>query len=459
LWATRALAAQIWTGLLPMTLEVTPDGRVLAVMGIAAAATAVVITIVPAFVITRRIGIHGQFRERRRVNRSLGGVGKVMTAAQVGLSVALLFSGVLLVRTILNVRAVEFGFDADGVVLARLTPRLDGYRNMDDAAYYPELVGRLTASAGIHSAALARGFGTTVVDPRPVARSGTAGAAAEVAGALDVVSPGFFETLRIPLLQGRDFLWSDDIDVGPVVIINRSLQERLFPDGPAIGQRIRLGAEPRRQFLEVVGVVGDVRTGTYRLPAGPAIYRPWLQERPARSPMVFVRGDAGTAPLTQHLHSAVASMGREHFQRAISLDEAIGNAFMQERVMAQLSIVLAGFTLLLAVIGVYGAQSYGVARRTREIGLRMALGASRHAVIRMVVHECLLVTGIGIAVGIPFALWSAYAGRALLFGLSPFDATALAATVTCFLVVGSLAAVRPAYRASLADPIAALRVE
>jgi putative ABC transport system permease protein len=458
-WTTRLLTSQIWTGLVPMTLDVTPDGRVLAAMAATAAVAAAIMTVVPAVVITRRIGIQGQLRERRAHNRSLGGVGKAMTATQVALSVALLFSGVLLVRTVLNVRAVEFGFSSEGVVLAKLTARLGGYQNMDEAVYYPELVSRLRESSGIHAAALARGFGTPVVDPRPVARSGTVGAAAEVTSALDVLSPGFFETLQIPLLHGRDFLWSDDIGEGPVVIINRSLQERLFPDGQAIGQHIRLGAEPRRQYLEIVGVVGDVRTGTYRAPAGPAIYRPWLQERPARSPMVLVRGAEEGPQATDGLHSVVASMGREHFQRAIALDESIGHAFMQERVMAQLSIVLAGLTLLLAFIGVYGMQSYGVARRTREIGVRMALGASRPAVIRMVLNESLVVTFIGIAAGVPLALWSAYVGRALLFGLTPFDAPGLAATVTCFILIGSIAAMRPAYRASLADPISALRVD
>lgn len=458
-WTTRFLARQIWTGLVPMTLVVTPDGRVIAIMAIAAAAAALVITLVPAVVIAKRVGVQGQLRERRAFNRSLGGVGKAMMAAQVALSVALLFSGVLLVRTIANVRSVEFGFRTEGVTLAKLTARLGGYQNMDETTYYPELVDRLTASSNVHSAALARSFGTPVVDPRPVARAGTTGPASEVPSVLEVVSPGFFETLQIPLLQGREFLWSDDIDIGAVVIVSRSLQERLFPDGQAIGQRIRLGAEPRRQSLEIVGVVGDVRTGTYRSPASPVVYRPWLQERPARSPMVLVRSAAADAHVTNHLHAAVAAMGREHFQKAIPLNELIGNAFMQERVMAQLSTVLAGFTVLLAFIGVYGMQSYGVTRRTREIGVRMALGASRHAVIRMVVHEGLLVTGFGIAVGVPLALWSAYAGRALLFGLSPFDATALAATVTCFLAVGSVGALRPAYRASLADPISALRVD
>ncbi len=459
LWATRILAAQIWTGLVPMTLRVTPDGRVLAIMAVIAAAAAIVITIVPALVITRRVGIHGQLRERRAHNRSLGGVGKGLVVAQVALSFALLFSDVLLIRTLANVRDVELGFKSGGVVLAKLTARIGGYLNFDENTYYPELAARLSSSFGVDSVALSRGFAAPIVDPRPVARSENPGAAAEVTSVMDVISPHFFETLQIPLLQGRDFIWSDDVTIGPIAIINRSLQERLFPDGKAIGQHIRFGNEPGRRYLEVVGVVGDIRSGTYRVPAGPAVYRPWLQERPARSPMVLVRGQVDSAQLTDHLHSVVGSLGREHFMKAITLDDSIGQAFLQERVMAQLSIALAGLTLLLAFIGVYGMQSYGVTRRTREIGVRMALGASKSGVIRMVFHECLVVTAIGVAAGLPIALWSSYTGRALLFGLSPFDGAALGVTMTFLLAIGSLAGVRPAYRASLSDPTVALRVE
>ena len=222
------LAAQIWTGLVPMTLHVTPDGRVLAAMGVIAAAAAVVITSVPAFIITRRIGFHAQLRERRAHNRALGNIGRVLIAAQVTLSVALLFTNVLLVRTLVNVRAVDFGFQTRGVVLAKLAARLDGYLNLDETTYYPELVGRLVESAGVSSVARARFRGAR---HRP-AFGGTlreCGEAAEVASVMDAVSPGFFQTLQIPLIQGRDFMWHDDVTIGPVAIINRSLQERLFP--------------------------------------------------------------------------------------------------------------------------------------------------------------------------------------------------------------------------------------
>ena len=143
-------------------------------MGVIAAAAAVVITSVPAFIITRRIGFHAQLRERRAHNRALGNIGRVLIAAQVTLSVALLFTNVLLVRTLVNVRAVD-GFQTSGVVLAKLAARLDGYLNLDETTYYPELVGRLVESAGVSSVALARGFGAPATDRRLVARSGECG--------------------------------------------------------------------------------------------------------------------------------------------------------------------------------------------------------------------------------------------------------------------------------------------
>ena len=272
------LAAQIWTGLVPMTLHVTPDGRVLVAMGVIAAAAAVVITSVPAFIITRRIGFHAQLRERRAHNRALGNIGRVLIAAQVTLSVALLFTNVLLVRTLVNVRR-RFRVP-DQWRRARQTGRPP--RRLPEPRRDDVLPGARRASGRIgrrQFSGLARGFGAPATDPRPVARSESAGEPAEVASVMDAVSPGFFQTLQIPLIQGRDFMWHDDVTIGPVAIINRSLQERLFPT--ATQSAGASGLAPSQAGGGWRSSESSATSGTaHRVPAGPAIYRPWLQERP-----------------------------------------------------------------------------------------------------------------------------------------------------------------------------------
>jgi ABC-type antimicrobial peptide transport system permease subunit len=245
-----------------------------------------------------------------------------------------------------------------------------------------------------------------------------------------------------------------------VAIVNESLRRQLFPAGDAIGRSIRVGKDPSRRVAVIVGVVSDAAIGSYRLPHVPVVFRPRLQELQAFGPAVVFRTSGDPAAVDRAMEAVIARVGRERQLGGYwSLQELIDRALIQERLLAAVSSFFAGLAVLLAFVGVYSAIGYAVARRTREIGVRIALGASRRTVMRMVVGHALLVTLAGIAIGVPCALGAGRWIRSLLFGLSPSDPLAIVAAASFFVVVGALAGLFPALRACSVDPATALRSE
>jgi predicted lysophospholipase L1 biosynthesis ABC-type transport system permease subunit len=277
---------------------------------------------------------------------------------------------------------------------------------------------------------------------------------------MEFVSRRFFETVGIPLLRGRDFSWSDDGQHSEVAIVNETLSRTLFAAADAIGQRIRIGPDPKRRAIEIVGIVRDVTMGNLRAPHLPVAFRPKMQEpQYARASVVTIRTSGDRVDIDTAVTRTVLDMGHEYVRRLSTLEEQVDASLIQERLMAALSSFFAGLAALLAFVGLYSLLAYAAARRTREIGIRMALGASRASVLRLVVREGLMVTLIGIAVGVPSALVAGRLTSTLLFGLTASDPTTATAVVSFVVLVGAAAGLTPAYRAMSVDPVAALQSE
>lgn len=218
--------------------------------------------------------------------------------------------------------------------------------------------------------------------------------------------------------------------------------------------------DPKRNAVEVVGVVRDAAIGSYKRPDMPVAFRPRMQElQLARAPVVLFRASGEPAVIDAAVQKVIAGLGHEYPRRFYSLDEQIDQSLLRERLLAGLSTFFAGLALLIAFVGLYGALAYAVSRRTREIGVRMALGASRAVVVRMVVGEGLGVTLLGLVLGVPAALAAGIVVRSLLFGLRPSDPAILAAASALFVGVGALAGVRFGLRAAGVDPMTTLRHE
>jgi putative ABC transport system permease protein len=270
------------------------------------------------------------------------------------------------------------------------------------------------------------------------------------------VSPGLMEVLGIQFHVGRDFAWSDNSRARSVAIISDTLARRLFPNAAALGRHIRVGVVPRRQEVEIVGVVGDAHLYDLKDPNVAAVYVPALQESNNNWKSLSIRGrHVATSDLTR----AVGALGRERVRFTRTLDYVIDRALLRERMVAGLGAFFGLLALALVSIGLYGLMSYTVAQRRREMGIRIALGADTWTIVRTIAGDGLRVTIVGLVVGLGVALASARFVRALLFGVTPYDSTTFVGASIALLVVALLACVIPAVRAAATDPMLTLRAE
>lgn len=332
-------------------------------------------------------------------------------------------------------------------------------------AYRSELLQRLSAMPAVRSVAMGPFVPAPIGWRDTVSASSAPGAVAGGTGLMadaTEVTPGFFATMGMSLLRGRDFDWNDDDHHPPVAIVSRSLADRLFPDGSAIGRRIRFSFMPEYQALEVVGVADDARLLDFRdaQKAADVVYLPTLQDvkHPQYGNLV-IRTSQSPESVGRAVARQIESFGHEYALRTETAPEVMAQMLVVEQGTAALSAFFAGLALLLASIGLYGLMSYTVSRRTHEIGIRVALGAQRQNVRRMVLRESIRLGVIGIVIGIPCALGVSRLLASILFGISSTDALSLATASLLLLGVALTAGYLPARRATRVDPRVALRHE
>jgi putative ABC transport system permease protein len=394
---------------------------------------------------------------------------EVLTAAQVAVSIILLVGASLVLRSLLNLREVNPGFDPRQVVMMEVNPTYNG----DEPAQtrvdrFSRLLQRLSEMPGVE--AVGANNSPPFVAQRPWNRTQLA-AEGQPVGAqslnpvanFQTVSLDYFRTLRIPLLRGRVFSEGDKLQATPVCIVSERLAAALWPGEDPVGRRLRLGGpgiSPEAQdWMTVVGVVGDVRHQALEREAGPDLYKPSLQLawkqmhfvlRARNHPLALVpairREIAATAP----------EVGAFNF---VSLEQEVGNSLWQSRLRGWLLGFFSVVALALAATGLYGAVAYGVAQRIREIGIRMALGATRGSVLRLVLARGMRSVAIGIAFGLGGALVVTRLLSASLFGISDHDLVSYGAACLVLALTASIASLIPARRASLVNPMEALRTE
>jgi predicted permease len=277
----------------------------------------------------------------------------------------------------------------------------------------------------------------------------------------DMVMPGAFQTMGIGLQRGRDFTWHDDEKSPHVAIVSRSFAERFFPGKEAIGQTIDLTSRPKWQSVQIVGIAADASLYDLRKQAPPTLYTANLQYGSDWSGWgeILVQTNSSASTVTEPIREAVESMGREYLFRVETVSEGIERSLLRERITALLSAFFGGLALLLAAVGLYGLMAYSVTRRTREFGIRVALGAQRHAVRWVVLREALALVAAGVAIGLPCAVAGSRVIANMLFGVAPTDATTLVSVSVVLFAVAGFAAFLPAYRATRVDPMIALRHE
>ncbi len=437
----------------------TPDVRTIAVTAVAGLFAGIAISVLPIWLAGPRRGL--TLGAGRTVARSTSIWTKGLVVVQVGLSVVMVIGAGLLARSLYLLQQVDSGVRSEGVIVARVMPLPNGYRGIDNASYYPALVDQVAALPGVQSVGYGRLFPRSTVETpgEPIAFVGHD--YEEMRAMWEVASPTFFVTLGIPLLHGRATAWTDTAQSRAVAVVSERLARRLVPDGNVIGRRVRYGIDPLNQDVEIVGVARNATMGNPRRPDLPIIYRPPLQVgRTANSPSLVIRVDDHLrSNVIDGIRRAVEGGGREFVQDISALDDLLARAPSSERMSAALAGALAGLAVVLSFAGIFGLLAYSVARRTREIGVRAAVGAEPSAVLQMVMGEGLALTAIGVIVGVPAAYAGARTLSSLMFGVAPDDPVTFGATMVLFLGIGAMAGLAPARRAARVDPAVALRLD
>jgi len=462
-WGSRLLVSLLTEGYLtPVILDLRPDWRVLALTASVAIATGILFGLAPAWRASREDPGSVLQQTTRSLAGGTGKLGKALIVTQVALSLTVLLGAGLLVRSFRKLCSADLGFEKESVLQVDLYPRPGGYRDLDISSYHRQLIERTASLPGVSSLAFSdvslsgdRNWQDTVS-----AMSDASGPGAGVATAAAMVSPGFLRTLGISLLRGRDFGWSDDEHHPRVAIISGSLAGRLFPSGNALGQRIRFGFMPELQNLEIVGIASNTRLFDLHNAAAPVLYVSCLQyPQWTQEGHLFVRTREAPEALAKAVGNEIQSLGHEYPLSTKTIEHEVNQALVEEHVIALLSSFFAALALALAAVGLYGLMSYAVTRRTREIGIRMTLGAQPRKLLWTILREALALALVGLGLGIPCALAASRLLANMLFGLSPHDLSTLAAVSVLLLAVALVAGYLPARRASRIDPMHAVRME
>ena len=392
--AVKPIASALPFGGLQPTLNMTPDTRVLFGTALAGLVAGVLASLLPVWLASRRATL--QLHTDRTVSAT-SRPGRVLLVLQVALSVALLMGAGLLTRSLYLLFYNPPGFDGTKILSARLRPLPGAYRDRafnNGLNYYPVLLERIAALPGVRSVGYARAFGNADRDDVGRMPIGSVGAqSTDLTAQLDVVSPGFFETIGIPILQGRGPRWSDTPEAPRAAFVSASLARAL--GGDVIGKHVWFGTDPEFRNVEIVGVVGDASLGNLRSPAPPVFYGVATQLGPyGLYSTLEIAASGDPWQLVGPLQDTVKGLGREYAYSITTLDERLQRNAVNERMGATLAMPVAMVAALLAFVGVYSLFAYAVVRRTREIGVRVAVGATPGAVLRMVLRESVTLTAI-----------------------------------------------------------------
>jgi predicted permease len=457
LWIDRVLVNTMWTGLTPTTLNPSIDLRVLAFTTATAVLTALLFGLMPAWRAGRTDPAHAMQQNTRTVRGGASGLGRMLVSAQLALSLVLVIGATLFVRSLEKLRTADPGFGRKHVLLMQLFPQPGREHITNRSVYYHQLADTLSQIPGVEAVSYSQMAPLLNHEfKEPVSMSPSSDTS--VQAVTDIVGPRFFQLIGMRLLAGREFEWSDSESAPRVAIISESLARRLFGTEYPIGRKINLGSQVEHQEMEIVGVVNSASLWKLQSHEPMAVYTALLQEPMTNQPTLEIRaGDP--AMLARSAQRSLESLGVHYPIRTRTLQERVETALTVERLIALLSAFFAGLALLLASVGLYGLMSYLVTRRTSEIGIRMALGADRGNVLRLILREVILLVIAGFIIGIPAAMAASGSIGSMLFGVPARDFISITCSTAVLASVAICAGYLPARRAALMEPISALRNE
>jgi len=456
-WSRRVLTTLLTAGIgtAPLStqpLEVTIDPALVAATFGMSLVAALLFSLLPALRLTRGDSATDLKHHVAGARTPKLTLGRALIALQIAVSVPLLVGAILFLRTLGNLGAVNLGFNPEGIAFFKLDPAATGAPAAQHAATYVDLLNRLRAVPGVTSTSLIENALLSGWTSNGTVRVG------EVEHNLykNAVGPGFLETMEMRLVAGRAPGLQDQPGAPLVAAVNESAARRLFGDQSPIGQTVRIGGRP----VEIVGVVGDSRYDRQRAEVRPTLFDSALQRPGYGGHHIVLRSTVPVESIEPALRRAVAEVSRDLPVPSVKTQVAqMQETTIRERVFAELLTTFGAFALLLASIGLHGVTSYSVARRTNEIGVRMALGAQPRQVLWLVQRQVVLLAVAGLVVGVPAAVLVAPVVGSLLFGVAPTDPSVIATSAVVMLAVALSAGLLPARRAARTEPLRALRTE
>jgi predicted permease len=459
---TRGLLALIPAGGSPILIQPTPDLRILSFTFVLTLMTGVVFGLLPAL----RASQPDQWVTLKDTVGAIAGSGgslflrKGLVALQVTLSFLLLFGAGLFVRSLQNLQGTDTGMAMDNLVTFQLSPALNGYDGQRTVSFYGQLIERLRSAPGVKTAGHAavsllagNEWDSSMGVEGHVAKDGE-----NMQAFMNALSPGYFATMGIPVLQGRDFNAMDIKQESRVAIVNRRFSEHFFQDKSPIGRHVGFGTGPQAKLdIEIIGMVEN---SLYEGPREGVRRQVFIPNWGNGGATFYVRAAEAPAGIFNMIRNEVKQLdGSMPVYEMKTLQGQLDETLLTDRLIAILS---AGFGLLatvLASIGLYGVMAFMVARRRKELGIRLALGAEPYGLVWLVMKEVLLLLVVGLAIGIPSAIALGRYVSSQLYGIQPNDPWIAVATVALLSVVSAVAGLIPARRASRIDPILALRYE
>jgi len=463
-WMDRTLIGLLPLGVTPLTVSSVPDGRVLGFTFAVAVLTGLVFGLAPALQATRP-ELAGTLKDQAGsvVGGAAVGLRKSLVVAQVSLSLLLLIGAGLFIQSLRNLRDLNPGFHTENLLTFAMDPTLNGYQPERSKQFYRQLTERMNALPGVKSAALAvvQILDGNEWDQTVTVEGYTTKLGESVGPHMQFISPRFFETMGIPVLLGRDFTIQDDKGAPMVAIVNEKFARRYFGGANAIGRHVGLGGNPgTKTDIEIVGVVKDTKYESLRDEIPHELYLPYRQMPFVVGMTAYLRTEADPENMFSLLRRTVREVDSNvPIYRMRTLEQQVDKSLMSERLLATLSAIFGCLATLLAAVGLYGVMAYMVARRTREIGIRMALGASGGSVVWLVMREVLLLAVVGLAIGLPAAGALTRLVETQLFGIQPADPLTMTVAAIGIASVATLAGYFPARRATGIDPMQALRWE
>lgn len=466
-WGIRLLSVMMASGSDPAQLHASLNWHVLGIAAGLSLLTGIVFGLVPALQLTRmdlasalKETRNGQPQMRRSPWRI--SVSQALVVGQIAITLLMLMAAGLFVRTLANLQSVNLGFNRENLLLFRVDARRAGHKDPEISEFYDRLRMQMAAIPGVRSAGMAGGSLIGGEDSMPIS---TVGAAPHPDNRYFMAGPNFLTTMQIPILEGRDIEERDSPSSPKVAVVSEEFARVNFPNRNPLGQHVMVWKDPEEKILlrdmEIVGVAKNARYGGLKQGTMPVVYIPYNQGFPPPGELMFALRSAGdplglVTAVREVVHQADGRMPVSGIQ---TQQAEIADNMQQETILAELCSALALLALTISCVGLYGTISYSVARRTGEIGIRMALGAQRGPVLWMVLREVLIITAVGLVISVPVALGTSKVVVSFLFGMKPNDPLALGMAVAVLLGAALLAACLPARRAAHIDPMTALRHE